>query len=426
MSECTSRIFIHLKLQIMKSTFKVLFYLRSNQVSKKTGLSSIMIRLTLNGNVKQFSSKLEIAQSLWDTNNGKAKGRTPQAVETNQRLEDVRTTIHFRYKELFQEFGEVTVEQLKSSFFGIGLSGGTLMKLYDKKIEQKTQLVGYSIGKNTLYKYKLSKQVVSEYIKKKYKANDVLISDVNYEFISDYEIYLKSHCKVKHNYAIKQLRYLKQIVDDALKNRLLSIDPFQDYTLKSEFIDKDFLLEPEIIKLLEWNFESKHLERVRDMFMFCCFTGLAYIDAFRLTTRSLFKDEEGAQWITVNRTKSTIRANIPLLEIPATIIKKYEGVSTDRLLPMDTNQKMNIYLKEIAKICNINKKLTTHVARHTFATIMLTKGVTMESVSKMLGHTNVTTTQIYGRILNEKINTEVNLVKNGLNGLNRHYAQKSI
>ena len=424
--ECALRIFIHLKLQLMKSTFKILFYLRSNQVSKKTGLSAIMIRLTIDGEMKQFSSKLEIDQNLWDSYNGKAKGRTPKAIEVNQSLEDIKATVHARYMELFREFGKVTAGQLKSAFLGVGLSGSTLLKLYEKKIDQKKQLVGNAIGDKTLYKYKLSKKVVGEYIKKKYKVDDILISCVDYEFISNYEIYLKSHCKVNHNYAIKQLRYLKQVVDDALKNRLLSIDPFHGYKLQSEVIDKDFLLEPEIIKLLEWNFESKHLVRVRDMFMFCCFTGLAYVDAFNLTDHNIFDDGAGSRWITINRTKSAIQANIPLLDVPAVIIKKYQGISSEKLLPMDTNQKMNVYLKEIAKICNIHKTLTTHVARHTFATIMLTKGVTLESVSKMLGHTNVTTTQIYARILNEKIKAEVNLVKNNLNGLNNYYFQKNI
>lgn len=348
----------------MKSTFKILFYLRSNHVNKKTGLSSIMIRITLDGKMKQFCSKMEVAKNLWDPMSGKVRGRSYKAQEINDYLEDVRVILHQRYREVFKQFGNVTVEQLKSAYLGVGFSSCTLLKLYDKKIDQKKLLVGNSISKKTLYKYELSKKVVSAFIFYKYKAKDFLISEVNYEFIKDYEIYLKSCYKVNHNYAVKQLRYLKQIIEDALKNQLLSSDPFYGYNLKSELVDKDFLIEPDIVKLLEWKFESSHLERVRDMFLFCCFTGLAYIDAYNLRKQDIITDADGMKWIVIFRTKSSIQANIPLLEFPSTVIKKYEGISEDRLLPMDTNQKMNVYLKEIAKICNINKKLTTHLARH--------------------------------------------------------------
>lgn len=410
----------------MKSTFKILFYLRSNHVNKKTGLSSIMIRITLDGKMKQFCSKMEVERDLWDPKLARVKGKGRKAMDINNYLEDVRDILHQRYREIFKQFGKVSAEQLKSSFLGVGFSSSTLLNLYDKKIEQKKLLVDTSISKKTLYKYELSKKVISAFIYQKYKTKDILISEVNYEFISDYEIYLKSFCKVNHNYAVKQLRYLKQVIEDAIRNQLLVADPFYGYNLKSELVDKDFLIEPEIVKLLEWKFESAHLERVRDMFVFCCFCGLAYIDAYNLKSQDIITDADGMKWIVIFRTKSSVQANIPLLEIPATIIKKYQGVSKDRLLPMDTNQKMNVYLKEIAKICNINKKLTTHTARHTFGTIMLTKGVTLESVSKMLGHTNITTTQVYAKILNSKITAEVNQVKQNLNDLNKFYSQRDI
>lgn len=348
----------------MKSTFKILFYLRSNHVNKKTGLSSIMIRITLDGKMKQFCSKMEIEKDLWDPVSGKVKGRNRKATEINDYLGDVKDTLHQRYRSIFKRFGKVTAEQLKSSYLGVGFSSSTLLKLYDKKIDQKKLLVGNTISTKTLYKYELSKKVIGAFIYQKYKTKDILISEVNYDFIKDYEIYLKSYCKVNHNYAVKQLRYLKQIIEDALKNQLLGSDPFANYSLKSELVDKDYLIEPEIVKLLEWKFESVHLERVRDMFLFCCFSGLAYIDAYNLKRQDIITDADGMKWIVIFRTKSSIQANIPLLEFPATIIKKYQNISENRLLPMDTNQKMNVYLKEIAKICNINKKLTTHVARH--------------------------------------------------------------
>lgn len=310
----------------MKSTFKILFYLRSNHVNKKTGLFSIMIRITLDGEMKQFCSKMEIEKDLWDPQLGKVKGRNRKATEINNYLDDVRATLCQWYREVFKQFGKVTAEHLKSSYLGVGFSSSTLLKLYDKKIDQKKLLVGNTISKKTLYKYELSKKVIGAFLYQKYKIKDILISEITYEFIKDYEVYLRSYCKVNHNYAVKQLRYLKQIIEDALKNQLLGSDPFQGYSLKSELVDKDFLIEPEIVKLLEWKFESAHLERVRDMFLFCCFSGLAYIDAYNLKRKDIIKDADGMKWIVIFRTKSSIQANIPLLELPATIIKKYEGI----------------------------------------------------------------------------------------------------
>lgn len=409
-----------------RSTFSIIFYLRGNRLNKKSGLASIIVCITINGCRSQFNSKVEIDPKLWDAKNNKAKGRTTSATIVNDQLEDIKSILLQHYRDLFKLHGAVSAETLRSAYLGTGSSKASLLKLHEKLISQKKQLVGNTIGRKTLYKYERSRDLLRNYIKDVHKVADILIKDVNYDFINNYEIYLKTRMKCNHNYVVKQLRYLKQVIADAYKNRIINIDPFSDFKLKSELVEKDFLIEPEIIKLLEWDFESGHLERVRDMFVFSCFTGLAYIDAYNLTERDIIDDSEGNKWIVINRVKSTIQANIPLLEIPSTIINKYRGVTANKLLPMDTNQKMNVYLKEIAKICNISKTLTTHVARHTFATIMLTKGVSIESVSKMLGHTNITTTQIYAKILNQKINDEVSLIKNKLNSLNNFYGQKSI
>jgi site-specific recombinase XerD len=257
----------------------------------------------------------------------------------------------------------------------------------------------------------------------KYKKEDMPIRDVDFQFVTDYEVYLKSVCKCGHNSTVKHLRYLKQIISNALKNRYITIDPFDDYPLGYKPVKKEFLIETEIKKLMNKKFESKRLEEVRDVFLFQIFTGLAYIDAANLTEENIIEDGFGQKWIQLTRQKSSVQANIPLLDVPLSILKKYEGLEKGKLLPIHTNQKMNEYLKEIAALCGIKKKLTTHTGRHSFGTIMLTKGVSIESVSKMLGHTNITTTQIYAKVLNQKIFSEVNKVRSEFDDMMKYYKQ---
>jgi site-specific recombinase XerD len=223
---------------------------------------------------------------------------------------------------------------------------------------------------------------------------------------------------------VKHLQYLKQIISIALKNRYITNDPFDDYKLGYKQVNKEFLIEPEIKKLMNKKFSVKRLEGVRDIFLFQVFTGLAYIDAANLTKDNIFEDGLGQKWIRLTRQKSSVQANIPLLDVPLSILKKYKGLGNGKLLPIHTNQKMNEYLKEIAALCGINKRLTTHCGRHNFSTLMLTKGISIESVSKMLGHTNITTTQIYAKVLNQKIFTEVNKVRGELDDLAKYYKQR--
>ena len=290
------------------------------------------------------------------------------------------------------------------------------------KIRQRPQN-GKTIRNTTLFKYLTTTKRVSDFMAYKYKKDDMPIRDVDFQFVTDYEVYLKSVCECGHNSTVKHLRYLKQVVTNALKNRYITNDPFDDYTLGYKPVKKEFLIEPEIKELMKKKFTAKRLEEVRDVFLFQCFTGIAYIDAVNLTNDNIIEDGFGQKWIQLTRQKSSVQANIPLLDVPLSILKKYGRSGNDRLLPIQSNQKMNEYLKEIATVCGINKRLTTHCGRHTFGTIMLTKGVSIESVSKMLGHTNITTTQIYAKVLNQKISTEVNKVRHEFDDMAQFYRQ---
>jgi site-specific recombinase XerD len=406
----------------MKSTYRILFLIRKRDLNKD-GLANIMVRITISGEQAEFSAKEFVKPEMWSSL-GKVTGRTKGAQQINDSLDRIKIALDKHYKAILEKEGYVTPDKLRDTYLGKEIRNNTVLSLYNIKIEQKRNLVGKTIRCTTLSKYLATQKRVGDFMVYKYQKVDMPIRDVDFQFVTDYEVYLKSVCGCGHNSTVKHLRYLKQIITNALKNRYISIDPFDDYTLGYKPVKKEFLIEPEIKKLMNKKFESKRLEEVRDVFLFQIFTGLAYIDAANLSEDNIIEDGFGQKWIQLTRQKSSVQANIPLLDIPLSILKKYKGLENGKLLPIHTNQKMNEYLKEIASLCGINKRLTTHCGRHSFGTIMLTKGVSIESVSKMLGHTNITTTQIYAKVLNQKIFVEVNKVRGELDGLTKFYKQR--
>ena len=407
----------------MKSTYRILFFTRKTRLNKD-GLVAITIRITIDGESIEFNPKLYVNPQIWNPI-GRAEGKTREAREINQAMDKVRMDLKNLYDTIYNRDGYVTPEKLRNSYLGVDIQQNTLLTMYDKLVEQKRCLVGNTIRDTTLEKYLATQRRISEYIIYQYNKEDIPLKEVNYLFVNNYEIYLKSVCGCGHNSSVKHLRYLKKILTDALKNRYITIDPFDNYRLGYKAVEKEYLLESEVKKLLSKNFTVKRLEEVRDIFIFQCFTGIAYIDVANLITDNIIEGENGEKWIRLYRQKSSVQANIPLLEIPQIILEKYKGQKDGKLLPIHTNQKMNAYLKEIADLCAIKKRLTTHCGRHTYATIMLTKGVSIESVSKMLGHTNITTTQIYAKVLNQKIANEVNKVRNEFDGMKSYYLQNS-
>ena len=407
----------------MKSTYRVLFLVRKTRLNKD-GKNVVVVRITIEGEAIEFNTKLSVNSNLWNPI-GRMNGKTKEAQQVNDSLDKIRMDLNKHYTLVYDRDGFVTPEKLRNSYLGIDIQKNTLLSMYDKLVEQKRCLVGNTITDTTLEKYLATRKRISDYLLYQYDKKDIPLKEVNYQFVSNYEIYLKSVCGCGHNSSVKHLRYLKKILTDSLKNRYITIDPFNNYRLGYKPVDKEYLLEAEIKKLLSKKFSVKRLEEVRDIFVFQCFTGIAYIDAFNLTADNIIEGENGENWIRLYRQKSSVQANIPLLEIPHIILEKYKGRKNGKLLPMHTNQKMNEYLKEIADLCGINKRLTTHCVRHTYATIMLTKGVSIESVSKMLGHTNITTTQIYAKVLNQKIANEVNKVRGEFDDMKRFYERQA-
>ena len=388
---------------MMKSIFRVVFYLRSNYVNKE-GKTSVMLRIYLNNErLSLGSTGISVKSSQWDKEKERIKGRTTEALNTNLQLDNIASGLQSIFRRI-EMSDVVSLERIKSEFLGKKEEIDTLMQLFEKHNGDVAKQVGVSVGKATLQKYNVCKRHFSEFLEKQYKRSDLKLTELTYVVIREFDLYLRTEVGQNPNTATKTMKTFKTITLLGQKMGVLLHDPFMNHRFHIEPVNRGFLTDEEILCIAHKQINIPRLELIRDIFIFSCFTGLAYIDVSNLTPDHIVTLGD-KQWIMTQRQKTSVETNVLLLDIPKAIIAKYGGKTyrNGKLFPMLTNQKTNSYLKEIADICGIKKNLTFHLARHTFATMSLSKGVPMESVSKMLGHTNIRTTQIYARITNKKI-----------------------
>ena len=386
--------------------FKVSYYVRSNYENKQ-GKSPLMIRIFLNGEMLNLgSSGLNIDKKLWNNSTSRMKGRTAEALNVNAQLDKISISLQDIFKQ-YKDDPDLSLDKIKSVYLGKDRPKTTFLEFYDKYLEDVKFMIGAGKTKATYDKYSATKKHFMKFLELKYGRKDIRPKELTHVMIHDFDIYLRTTGGLKSNSATKTLKFFKTIVIFAQKCGIMSHDPFVNHHFHLEYVDRGFLTDEEIQVIMKKEFPTQRLEQVRDVFIFSCFCGLAYIDVANLKEDNIV-ELDGKKWIMTKRQKTNIPSNILLLDIPLKIIDKYKGKTKGgKLLPILSNQKMNSYLKEIADVCGIKKTLTYHVARHTFATMTLSKGVPIESVSKMLGHTNIKTTQIYARITNKKIEEDM-------------------
>lgn len=397
-----------------KNTFKVMFVIRRNQLNRD-GKCSIVIRITVNGEYERLNSTLSIEPELWDSKAAKAIGRTQKILDFNKRIDEIRYVLQDHYYELQKTHGYVTAEMVKNAYMGITAKAESLMPIYDEFLAETKKMVGINRSDKTYQKYERCKRRVVEFMKEKYNRTDIPLRELKPKFLTDFSVFLATKYKCRQNTVYKFLQLLRMVIIKAQRDGISFPDPYLSYKMTQEKVDRGYLSEDEVIAIATKEISIPRLDQVRDVFIFACYTGLAYSDLAQLRAENIKKMFDGKLWIVTHRQKTKTNVNVPLLPMAEKILRKYEGKYLDgELLPILSNQKTNAYLKEIADICGIEKNLTFHLARHTFATTMtLGKGVPIESVSKMLGHTNIQTTQIYARITNEKISHDMeNLAKN--------------
>ena len=398
--------------------FKVSFYLRSNYENKE-GKSPVMLRIFLGGEMTNFgTTKIFVKKSLWSNATSRLRGRTTEALSVNAALDAISTTLHGIYRK-YENDESLSLDLIRTVYFGKNREFTSFLPVFDKFLEDIKQRVGKTIGADSLQKYSVLRRHFAEFLMYKYSRKDIGLNEFTPAVVQDFHLYMSTVTGCAYNTSVKKVKTLKTITIYAQKRGFLLHDPFVNHHFHMEPVDRGFLTDEEILRVANKDLGIQRLELVRDIFIFSCFTGLAYIDVSNLTPDHIVTMDD-KQWIMTKRQKTSVETNVLLLDIPRAIIAKYSHKTyrDGKLFPVLTNQKTNSYLKEIADLCEIKKKLTFHLARHTFATMSLSKGVPIESVSKMLGHTNIRTTQIYARITNKKIEHDMEQLSEKLGKFN--------
>jgi site-specific recombinase XerD len=399
----------------MKTKVSILFYAKKAKAAAN-GLVPIYTRITINGKRIELSTNRFVEISKWSTEAGKMKGTSEEARSINNHLDLLKNQIRDAEMELIHKKTVITTETIKSKLLGIDERARMLIPIFQDHNNKIKELVGKEYAPGTLERYTTSLKHTIEFMQWKYNISDIDITKIDHAFVTDYEFWLRSVRNCANNTAVKYLKNFNKIIKLCLANDWLDKNPFANYKAKVKEVERVYLTEDEIQSIINKDFNTERLSLVRDIFLFSCFTGLAYIDVKNLTKSHISYGIDGEKWIFTHRQKTESASKIPILPVTQMIIDKYENHpqcnNEDKLLPILSNQKMNAYLKEIAGVCKIEKELTFHIARHTFATtVTLTNGVPIESVSKMLGHKNLRTTQHYAKVLDRKVSEDMKLLK---------------
>ena len=384
----------------------ILIFIKKTKLLKN-GEAPISLRLTKNKQIAQIRIKRSILVNRWSPAKGCALGKDRVARELNSYLEAIRLKMHQIHRELVLDMSTpVTANAIIHRYCGNDVK--MLLEVFEDHNDKCRALIGKEYVEGTVRKFDTTLLYLKQFLKQRYRKDDIPLPEINQEFVRDFEFFLKTEKSCQNNSALKHIKNFRKVIRIAIGNDWIKRDPFFGLRFKAEEVNVDFLSNDELKRIRQKKITIPRLERIRDIFVFCCFTGLAFVDVSQLTAEDLIKDAQGNMWIRKMRQKTKEMCNIPLLSAAKEILEKYKDFASTNakglLLPVSSNQKTNAYLKEIADICGIKKKLTTHVARHTAATVVfLANRVSMENVAKILGHANLNMTRHYAKVLDQSI-----------------------
>ncbi|HJP62244.1 MAG TPA: site-specific integrase [Mucilaginibacter sp.] len=399
----------------MRTNVNLLFYPKKRP-TYKSGPVMIYLRFTVEGQRAEISTGKSIDPAKWNIQSCRANG-TKEAIRTlNAFLDRMEAKAQELHHLMTMNNDDVTAETLKNRFIGKVEKARTLVAVFEDHNEKMKSLVGQEFEKSTLQRYETCLMHVKDFMQWQHNISDIPVTKINFAFLNDFEYYLRKVRKCANNSAVKYIKNLGKIVRICLGNGWLTVDPYINYKPKTQKVHRTALNKDELMAIVKKEMSVERLQLVKDIFLFSCYTGLAYVDMRKLKRSEIIKGIDGEQWIYTNRQKTDTLSRIPILPTASIIMKRYEDhpqcVNEDRVLPVMSNQKLNAYLKEIADLCGIEKLLTFHIARHTFATtVTLNNGVPIESVAKMMGHTNIKTTQIYAKVMDHKISEDMQALK---------------
>lgn len=394
----------------MRSTFNILFFVK-RLVVKKDGTVPVMCRITLNGTQTSFSCKLFVPLQKWDAKSGTATGKDAVSRQVNSEIKKIRKNVRKHYDLIFNGIGPLTAERVKHSYLGFDRYSRTLLQVFDSHNKDYEQLVVNGIRQASSYqRYCVVYRHLQEFLEKKYRMKDIALVDIRPNFIMDFEVFLKAKKGCSNNTACIYITPLRKMISIAINNGWLDYDPFCNYRISLQRKDRVYLTMEEIEMIANVQFTKfrKNYELIRDLFVFCIFTGISYIDLKNLRYDNL-KRIDGDLWLCFNRHKTGISCNIPLLETAKEILSRHQNPEKSQLLfTLPTYSTLLNGIKKIIEKCGIDKSITWHVARHSFASeVCLLNGVPIETISRMLGHTDVKTTQIYAKVSNTAIRRDM-------------------
>ena len=396
-------------------TFKTLFYIKKARVAKN-GEVPVMLRVTVNGQRVETSINLKVDPKFWNAVASRSIGDTRKDEEVNARLDTIRMRVMQAYRQMELDGELITAQKVVDLYLGRDTKPVImLMDLFREHNEKCRKLSGNGMAPGTVVRYETSFRHTEAFLQFQFGKKDIPVSEVNHQFLVDYEFYLRTECNCCHNSAVKYLKNFGKIIRIALASEYIAKDPFLTMRFKFEETNPTFLEEDEIQRLIDKPISVKRLAQVRDAFVFCCFTGLAFSDIKGLKPEHIVRDNNGALWIRKKRQTTGNMCNIPLLDPARGILERYKDnpvcLAQGVLLPVLCNQKMNAYLQELADICGIKKHISSHMGRYSFATsVALANGVSVENVAKMLGHSDTKMTRHYARVLDKSIMRDMQVV----------------
>lgn len=403
----------------MRNTFRILFYVKKN-APLRNGELPIMGRITIDGRRAHFSTQLSVPPRLWETAPGRAAGRSACANRINDRLARIRFRIEQCYEALFTEQRIVTPQAVKARFFGADPDGVTLLAFFRRHNDDFARMVGITRSKSSLYKYRCVCAHLERFIKARYACDDITFRELDRNFIVEFHAWIRREPSLRTNTAWVYMTALKHILMLARGGGYMQRDLFASYKLHCESVPRNFLSEEELTEIMHLSLEEPELQLVRDAYLFSCFTGLSYVDVRNLRPENI-RSECNELWLNTRRHKTGTEVNIRLFAVPRMILRRY-GVATrgEQIFKLPTNGHCNACLRRIISRTRIGRDLTFHSARHTFATtITLSQGMAIETISKLLGHTNIRTTQIYATITRGRLGCELDRLSQRLDALCR-------
>ena len=387
---------------------KVTFYLKKNE-ERADGTVPVLGRIRIGKSMVQFSTKVYVVPNLWDVKSGRAVGKSKPATATNKELDRISLDIHSAYKDLLTKKENVSAVDVKNTFQGISSEQETLVSYYGKFNENFFKKVAINRKLETYKRYCVALNHLKDFLRIRYNVKDMPFQSLTPSFVSSYDLYLRADLKMSHNTIVNIVANLRSVIKSALNDGLLRQDPFIGYTFEYSQTVPRFLSEKELKLMMRTPLPKSNLNLVRDVFLFSVFTGISFSDIRNLTEKNLAQAEDGTWWIHSARQKTGTPFHVPLLELPLELIEKYRGITKNgRLFPMLSCSKTNINLKKIAAICGINRRVTFHQARHTYASVItLSQGVPLDTVRELMGHRDWRATRIYAHLTYDKVNEDM-------------------